>query len=226
MTQAHPETQWPRWEIFKQDSEKRPYQAVGSVHAGDPDHALLTARNVFVRRPAAVSLWAVREADILVATPEEVTSHPDLLQTPGEADTYHVGVKKSHKRSMVFVDLVGTVRASGPGDALRQARDQHADALAWLVFPDSATVRTDDDPGTVESWFAPARDKTYKQQQYYGVIGKHVGELKREGRMPRRASEEPHVAEHKVYDHPHNQSPAQLRQNAAEVEVPAGEVNQ
>jgi ring-1,2-phenylacetyl-CoA epoxidase subunit PaaB len=207
MTQVHPETQWPRWEIFKQDSEKRPYQAVGSVHAGDPAHALLTARNVFVRRPAAVSLWAVREADILIATPEEAASRPELFQTPGETETYHVGVKKSHKRSMTFVDLVGTVDASGPGDALRQAQEQHADALAWLVFPDSAIVRTDDDPGTVESWFAPAKDKTYKQQQYYGVIGKHVGELKRSGRMPGRATEEPHVAAHKVYDHPHDAAP-------------------
>ena len=215
MTQVHPETQWPRWEIFKQDSEKRPYQAVGSVHAGDPDHALLTARNVFVRRPAAVSLWAVREADILIATPEEAASRPELFQTPGEAETYHVGVKKSHKRSMTFVDLVGTVEASGPGDALRQAQEQHVDALAWLVFPSSAIVRTDDDPGTVESWFAPARDKTYKQQQYYGVIGKHVGELKRSGRMPGRATEETPGAGHKGDDLSHDALPAE--QTAHEV---------
>ncbi|GGM10057.1 phenylacetic acid degradation protein [Deinococcus aerophilus] len=213
------DTQWPRWEVFKQDSEKRPYQAVGSVHAGDPDHALLTARNVFVRRPAAVSLWAVREADILSATPEELAAHPAVLDTPGEADTYHVGVKKTHKRSMTFVDLVGTVQASGPGEALRQAQAAHADALAWLVFPEAAIARTDDDPGTVESWFAPAKDKTYKQQQYYGVIGKHVGQLKREGRMPRRVNEEPHVADHKVYDHPHDQPARTLEANAADVEV-------
>ncbi|WP_278914200.1 phenylacetic acid degradation protein [Deinococcus wulumuqiensis] len=188
MTDApHPDTQWPRWEVFKQDSEKRPYQAVGSVHAGDPEHALVTARNVFVRRPAAVSLWAVRETDILTATPEEIASMPELLQTAGAGGTYHVGVKKSHKRSMTFVDLVGTVEATGPGDALRQARDAYADALAWLVFPDAARAQTDPDPGTVDSWFAPAKDKTYKQQQYYGTIGRHVGELKRSGLMPTRA---------------------------------------
>ncbi|CAM3550425.1 phenylacetic acid degradation protein [Deinococcus frigens] len=223
MTQPQPDpqsdTQWPRWEVFKQDSEKRPYQAVGSVHAGDPDHALLTARNVFVRRPAAVSLWAVREDHILSATPEEVVSHPDVLDTPGEAGAYHIGVKKSHKRSMTFVDLIATVKAGGPGDALRQAQAQHPDALTWVVFADVAIARTDDDAETVESWFAPARDKTYKQQQYYGVIGKHVGELKREGRMPRRTTQEPHVAGHKVYDHPHDQTSEMLRQRAAEVEV-------
>ena len=200
MTQ-HPDTQWPRWEIFKQDSEKRPYQAVGSVHAGDPDHALLTARNVFVRRPAAVSLWAVREEHILTATPEEIASTPDILQAAGAAGQYHVGIKKSHKRSMTFVDLVGTVEASGPGDALRQAREGYADALAWLVFPDAAKVQTEQDAGTVESWFAPAHEKTYKQQQYYGTIGKHVSELKRSGLMPSRADIAPHVADKPAVQH-------------------------
>ena len=195
MTQPNPDTQWPRWEVFKQDSEKRPYQAVGSVHAGDPEHALLTARNVFVRRPAAVSLWAVREGDILTATPEELASTPQVLQAAGAAGTYHVGVKKSHKRSMTFVDLVGTVEASGPGDALRQAREAHQGALAWLVFPDAAKVQTEQDAGTVESWFAPAHEKTYKQQQYYGTIGRHVGELKRSGLMPTRAEVPPRAAE-------------------------------
>ncbi|BDP42404.1 phenylacetic acid degradation protein [Deinococcus aetherius] len=209
MTQPQPipDTQWSRWEVFKQDAPNRPWQAVGSVHAGDPDHALLTARNVFARRPSAVSLWTVRESDILTATPEELETRPEVQDTPGEAGTYHLGLKRTHKRSMTFVDLVGTLEASGPGDALRQAREAHPDALTWLVFPESGVVRTDDDPGTVESWFAPAKDKTYKQQQYYGVIGKHVGELKREGKMPGRVNEEPHVGDHKVYDHPHDKAP-------------------
>ncbi len=184
------DTQWPRWEVFKQDAPNRPHQAVGSVHAGDPPHALVTARNVFVRRPAAVSLWCVREDDILTATPEELATHPALLDSPGEAGTYHVGVKRTNKRSMTFVDLSGTVTADGPGDALRQAQSLHPDVLAWMVFPESAVVRTDEDPGTVESWFAPAKDKTYKQQQHYGVIGRHVGELKRAGLMPGRAASE------------------------------------
>ncbi|GHG24564.1 phenylacetic acid degradation protein [Deinococcus indicus] len=184
------DTQWPRWEVFKQDAPNRPHQAVGSVHAGDPQHALLTARNVFVRRPAAVSLWCVREDDILTATPEELTTNFALLDTPGEAGTYHVGVKRTNKRSMTFVDLSGTVQASGSGDALRQAQVMHPDVLAWMVFPETAVVRTDEDPGTVESWFAPAKDKTYKQQQHYGVIGRHVGELKRAGLMPGRAASE------------------------------------
>ncbi|THF85341.1 phenylacetic acid degradation protein [Deinococcus sp. KSM4-11] len=203
MTHSHPDTQWPRWEVFKQDAPGRPHQAVGSVHAGDPQHALLTARNVFVRRPAAVSLWAVRESDILTATPEELILNPAVLETPGDVGTYHVGVKRTNKRSMTFVDLSGTVQADSPGDALRQAQVMHPEVLAWMVFPEAAVARTAEDDGTVDSWFAPAKDKTYKQQSSYGVIGRHVGELKRSGLMPRQVNEEPHVGDQKVYDHPH-----------------------
>ncbi|MFC6592135.1 phenylacetic acid degradation protein [Deinococcus lacus] len=175
-TQPH-DTQWPRWEIFKRDTEKRPFQAVGTVHAGDPEHALLTARNVFVRRPAAVALWAVREEDIVTATPESVAAG-EAVTARGGADTYHVGVKASHKRSMTFVDLVGTVQAADPAEALALARAEHPQAAAWLVFPESAVVRAPEDEETIESWFEPAKEKTYKQQQYYGVVGRHIGEYK------------------------------------------------
>lgn len=184
--------QWPRWEVFKKDNDRRPYQAVGSVHAGDPQHALITARNIFVRRPAAVSLWVVREDDILAATQEEVRNNPEKTW-PGGAGVYHVGVKLSHKRSMTFVDLIGTVDATDGTDAMRQARAMQPEALAWWVIPDSAFARTEDDEGTVESWFAPAVEKTYKQQQYYGTIGRHVGELKRAGLMPRQVNETPAI---------------------------------
>lgn len=192
MTQTQdqwPHDQWPRWEVFKQDNDKRPHQAVGSVHAGDPQHALVTARNIFVRRPAAVSLWVVREDDIQSMTQEEVRDHPDKA-LHGPAGVYHVGVKMSHKRSMTFVDLIGTVQAQDAADAMRQAREMQPEALTWWVVPDSAIARTDESEETVESWFAPATEKTYKQQQYYGTIGRHVGEYKRDGRMPTRAGGE------------------------------------
>lgn len=187
---VQPNDQWPRWEVFKKDNEKRPYQAVGSVHAGDPEHALITARNIFVRRPAAVSLWVVREDDIVAATQEELRNDP-ARTWPGPAGLYHVGVKLSHKRSMTFVDLIGTVEAADATDAMRQAREMRAEALAWWVIPDAAIARTEESEDTVESWFAPAADKTYKQQQYYGTIGRHVGELKRAGLMPKQVNETP-----------------------------------
>lgn len=185
----HPDTQWPRWEIFKQDNAKRPYQAVGSVHAGDPQHALVTARNVFVRRPAAVSLWAVREDDILTVTTQELEQGNWQQNAPAKAETgtYHIGIKKNHKRSMTFVDIVGTVEASSASEAIQQASQLHTEAIAWLVFADSRVARTEQSAETVASWFAPAAEKTYKQQQFYGTVGRHISAYKQnasEARLP------------------------------------------
>ncbi|WP_161881029.1 phenylacetic acid degradation protein [Deinococcus alpinitundrae] len=172
-----PDTQWPRWEIFKQDTAGKVHQAVGSVHATDPDHALLTARSVFARRPAAVSLWAVREQDIFSVTREELENGQTLPGHSGEVQSYRIFGKKTHKRSMTFVDELGMLEAACPQAALEAARSQFGDELlAWWVIPVSAFVGSPEDAETVESWFAPAKDKTYKQQSAYGVVGKHVSE--------------------------------------------------
>ncbi len=54
-------TEWPRFEVIKQDTERSLPQMVGSVHAADPEHALLLARHVFVRRPSLTpSSWPRR----------------------------------------------------------------------------------------------------------------------------------------------------------------------
>lgn len=172
-----PDTQWPRWEIFKQDTAGKVHQAVGSVHATDPEHALLTARSVFARRPAAVSLWAVREQDIFSITLEELENDQALPDQGGEAQLYRIFGKKTHKRSMTFVDELGTLEASSPRAALDAAKAEYgSELLAWWVIPASAFVGSPEDAETVESWFAPAKDKTYKQQSAYGVVGKHVSE--------------------------------------------------
>lgn len=171
------DTQWPRWEIFKQDTAGKVHQAVGSVHATDPDHALFTARSVFARRPAAVSLWAVREQDISSITLEELENGQTLPDHRGETQLYKVFGKKTHKRSMTFVDELGTLEAASPQAALEAAQSQFGDELlAWWIIPASAFVSSPEDAETVESWFAPAKDKTYKQQSAYGVVGKHVSE--------------------------------------------------
>lgn len=114
------DTQWPRWEVFKQDTPSKPHQAVGSVHAVDPEHALLTARNVFARRPQAVSMWVARAEDVYAWTKEEILeglatakADPSL----GTACRYLVFRKTSHKRSMTFVDHVGEVEARTPEEA-------------------------------------------------------------------------------------------------------------
>ncbi|MEF2277164.1 phenylacetic acid degradation protein [Deinococcus sp. YIM 134068] len=179
MTHPHPDTQWPRWEVFKQDGPGKVHQAVGSVHATDADHALYTARSVFARRPSAVSLRAVRAADIHAVTLEELGAGVRLPGEAGEAQPYRVFAKKTHKRSMTFVDELGEVEADSPQAALERAREAFGDGLlVWWVIPVSAFVGTPEDADTVESWFAPAKEKTYKQQSSYGVVGQHISKHK------------------------------------------------
>lgn len=179
------DTQWPRWEVFKQDTPSKPHQAVGSVHAADPEHALLTARNIFARRPQAVSMWVARAEDIYAWTQEEIAeahglkteSYAASVSSPSK---YLVFRKTSHKRSMTFVDHVGEVEARTPEEALEQAQAQFTDAetLAWWIVPADKVYRSDPSLEMVESWFAPAKDKTYKQQQYYATVGSHISKHK------------------------------------------------
>ncbi|RIH83116.1 1,2-phenylacetyl-CoA epoxidase, subunit B [Meiothermus luteus] len=171
------DTQWPRWEVFKQDAPGKPHQAVGSVHAADPEHALLTARNVFARRPQAVSMWVVRAEEVFSWTKEEIAQDPALRGESRPAlgsrpTTYLVFRKTSHKRSMTFVDHVGEVEAYSPQGALREALARFSDAegLVWWVVPAEKVYKSDPSQETVESWFDPAKEKTYKQQQYYATV--------------------------------------------------------
>lgn len=168
------DTQWPRWEVFKKDSARKAYQAVGSIHAVDGEHALLNARNVFVRRPSAVSLWVVRADDIFSLTREEMDADAGWMDGDdgGETAVFHICAKISHRRSMTFMDYAGEIEATSPQQALQLGLTQFEleDALAWWVFVETAVVSTEDD--VVDAWFAPAKTKTYKQQSQYGFVSK------------------------------------------------------
>ena len=172
--QPRPDQQWPRYEVFKQDRYDRPHQAVGTVHAADPAHALLSARNVFVRRPAAVSLWVVAADQILSRTAQELAEDPAWLAAPddepGPAIPYFIFRKDSQRRSMTFVEHVGEIEACSAREALREAIDcfAAADVWVWWVVPAGAIQRSDDED--IESWFNPAVDKTYRNQSSYGFV--------------------------------------------------------
>ncbi len=166
------DNQWPRWEVFKQDSTKKPYQAVGSVHAADPEHALLNARNVFVRRPSAVGLWVAKVDNIFSRTQEELEKNPLVKKDIGEqtAVSYHIFRKSSHRRSMTFMDHIGVIEETSAENALDEAIKQFGSDsdLAWWVIEDSAIAKSE--PGLEDAWFAPAKTKTYKQQSQYGFV--------------------------------------------------------
>ncbi len=52
------------YEVFIQKDHKSPHVWVGSVDAGSPEDALILARENFLRRDPAVSIWVVRQEDI------------------------------------------------------------------------------------------------------------------------------------------------------------------
>ncbi|MCG8350995.1 MAG: hypothetical protein MI924_24765 [Chloroflexales bacterium] len=167
-----PDTQWPRFEVFKQDSPQEPFRSIGAIHAPDSEMALLNARDVHVRRPDCVGLWVVRAdaiysrtAEELVQTPEETA--PLIADTDGAPQTYYVFQKTSQRRSMTFVTHVGEVIARTSHEALDKARVAFpaGDVFVWWVCPAAAITRSE--PEWEDSWFAPAKEKTYRQQAFY-----------------------------------------------------------
>lgn len=141
------------------------------MHATDPEHALLVARNVFVRRPSAVSLWVAPADRVLTVTQEELQGgRREEASAAKDAQRFQVFCKTSHKQSLAFADHQGEVRARSPWEALARAQETFAVAtpLAWMIVPEDAIVRTRDEDAP--SWFDPARTKTYKQQSAYGTV--------------------------------------------------------
>ncbi len=172
-------TEWPRFEVIKQDTEKSLPQMVGSVHAADPEHALLLARHVFVRRPSAYALF-VAPAEAFFHVTQEGLKDPKALEGPGgeglghgqsphPEEAYWVFAKRSHRRSMVYGDLVGRFLARSPQEAVKEALLQGGGVAFWAV-PERLLFGTEPKEEVIESWFAPAKDKTYRLQSYYGLV--------------------------------------------------------
>ncbi|MCA9944360.1 MAG: hypothetical protein KC449_12815 [Anaerolineales bacterium] len=169
------DTQWPRYEVFKQDNPKKRHEAVGSVHAPDDELALQNARDVFVRRPSAVSLWVVPANAILMVTREELEENPGwLIKTDDEGviRPFHIFTKTSQRRSMTYVRHAGQIEATSPECALQEATESGAfdaaNVWVWWVVPEDEIIRSEKDD--IDSLFAPAVDKTYRQQTHYGFV--------------------------------------------------------
>lgn len=122
-------------------------------------------------------MWVVRADDIASWTRETIAEGVKALGSqPSAVCRFALFRKTTHKRSMTFVDYVGEIEADSPESALGQAVEKFADteALAWWVIRLEAIYKSDPDSQTIESWFAPAKEKTYKQQSYYATVGSHA----------------------------------------------------
>jgi len=84
-----PDTQWQVFEVFHQTARGEPHVHVGSVHAPDPESALILAKEQFSRRQACVNLWVV-PAGAISATDYE------------DADMFQHGVDKSYREAFGY----------------------------------------------------------------------------------------------------------------------------
>jgi ring-1,2-phenylacetyl-CoA epoxidase subunit PaaB len=158
------DTQWPRYQVLLQAQPGSPHQDVGSVHAPDPEIALLNARDVFVRRPQCASLWIVPVKAIYSRTRQEMQEggfeNETAMEPTTSLETYYVFGKTRTSGTQVYL---GSVEASSPSLALRagvEAFSKTKPVFAWWVFP--AREVTASDPSEIESLFKPAQDKPFR----------------------------------------------------------------
>lgn len=164
------DTQWPRFMVFQQEEPGKPLVHNGSVHAPDIEMALLNARDVFARRPEAVTMWVVPADLIYTKTKEELQQtdwHETAIRADGGPGPYTV-FAKLHQGGQC--NYVGEVEAQTSRDAMRKALEtfENMDPLWWWVFPVGAVLASA--PDEADPMFAPARDKTFKRQSEYPVV--------------------------------------------------------
>ena len=156
------DTQLPRFQVFLQEKENSPHQDVGSVHAADPEMALLNARDVFVRRPSCINLWVVPAEVIFSRTVQELEEQgiEEMEQTKSSPETYCVFSKPGASGTQTWA---GMVEASAPQEALAKALEIFTSPqkpFAWWVLP--ARFITKSDTTDVDSMFSPALDKRFR----------------------------------------------------------------
>jgi len=174
------DTQWPRYQVFVQEQPGETLLDAGSVHAPDPELALLNARDVFARRPECAAMWVIPAALIYSRTREELSNEaadPEP-QAGEERQRYYIFSKTKPAGTMT---LTGEVQAEGPALALKLAREagrSGPEPFAWWVAPAAAVVKSD--PQDAPSFYDPAREKTFRMSTEFHTVSA-MRRLKSEG---------------------------------------------
>ena len=187
------DTQLPRYQVFLQEMEDSPHQDVGSVHAADPEMALLNARDVFVRRPQCTNLWVVPAEAIFSRTAQELEEGGIGEMENGEPsidhfeETYCVFSKRTASGTQTWA---GTVEAAAPEEALERALEVHGGQkkqFAWWVFPASCITKSE--RTDIESMFDPALDKEFRMATDFHTLSmmRQIKAEKQEGQEGNRA---------------------------------------
>ena len=167
------DTQWPRYEVFKQDAPDKAHESIGTVHAVDGEMALQNGRDVYVRRPRCHSLWVVRSDAIFAKTVEELEGDKSWQSKLTQSETtepYLVFQKQTERRGMSFVTHVGSVVAGSPEHALQRALDEFdiGGVFVWWVCPETAVTKSTD--LDIHPMFTPATEKKYRMPNQYKTV--------------------------------------------------------
>ena len=168
------DTQLPRFMVFQQHEPGEAFVHNGTVHSADPEMALLTARDVFSRRPRAIRMWVVPAEAIYSMTREElqieelqIADEDKRSRSMNPHRDFHI-FAKTHEQGQC--EHFGTVQAESHEQAMKLAVDTYKDkdALWWWVFPAEAVHSTEEEDA--DSMFEPVLDKHYREQAQYPVV--------------------------------------------------------
>ena len=125
------------FEVFVQPKAGKPFQHEGIVHSCDIEMAYVLAKETFTRRFTCVSLYVTDTRNIF-ASPltEGDTNAYDVLSVSSESspEKYSFEVYHLIKRGKQHV-YVGQVMATGPNDALLQAKAKYkSDQVVYNVW--------------------------------------------------------------------------------------------
>ncbi len=77
------------WEVFIRQRRGLSHIHVGSLHAPDPETALLSARDVYTRRVEGVSIWVVESTEIVASDPDDAEAFFGGGEKPYRQATYY-----------------------------------------------------------------------------------------------------------------------------------------
>lgn len=75
---------WHLYEVFIRSKNGLAHKHAGSMHAGDAETAIQSARDLYTRRGEASSLWIIKSSDIIASDP----SDSDELFDPSDDKIY------------------------------------------------------------------------------------------------------------------------------------------
>jgi ring-1,2-phenylacetyl-CoA epoxidase subunit PaaB len=79
------------YEVFIRSSRGLDHKHVGSLHAESPEHALMYARDCYIRRCEGVSIWVVASDDITASQEGDIESFVDPMEDkPYRLATHYV----------------------------------------------------------------------------------------------------------------------------------------